>query len=142
MLPNEQPLFLLDESLDRNVADALALVDYNIVSVFNAFGGRPRVLDEEIIEWCADHNAVWVHADDSAYGVHKTKILAAGIDTLWVKRPKKHGLSSAAQLRMLAMILPRLSEQFGGSRGPSHYSVWGHGQPLTPAFRIKRIEVS
>lgn len=48
--PASGSLFSLDEPLSPNVAAALSLVGYNIVTLPDAFAGKHGVLDPEIID--------------------------------------------------------------------------------------------
>lgn len=131
------PLFLVDESLDRNVAKALGLVKYNILAVCDAFRGRPRVTDPEIITWCRDNNAIWIHADDKARKEHKKEIVAAGIRSLWVYRPGGV-MSSKEQLRMLSYKLPDLIDQLNRAPRALHYRVSAHGQESRKRIKLER----
>ncbi len=88
--------FLLDESLVPKVAEALALVGYDFVVC------EKGMKDPEVIDWCRENHAVWVHADDRARREHRVLLQATGIRTIWVYRPKS-GMSAREQLRILAM---------------------------------------
>ena len=116
-----EPRFLLDESLAPAVAQALSLVDYNFVDVRSEI--RPQgVKDPEIIQWCQENEAIWVHADDRGQE-RSTGYVAAklsGIRTLLVERPKI-GMSPKEQLRVLSFVLPRLLNQLEGRRASRHY---------------------
>lgn len=133
-----EPLFLVDESLDRNVAKALGLVKYNIAAVSDAFEGRSGVTDSEIIAWCRDNNAVWAHADDRARKEHQKEIITAAIRTLWVYRPGGV-MSSKDQLRILSYKLPDLIHQLGQSPRSLHYKVSTHGEATRKRIRLERI---
>ena len=78
-------LFLLDESLVPAVAKALCLVGHNIRNVAQALGGQ-GVKDPEIIDWCRQNNAIWVHADHRARKEHKHLLQTSGICTLCIYR--------------------------------------------------------
>ncbi len=82
LLKTSNPLFIIDDSLDWNVAEALQLVGYNVTSVHKAFKGQAGVKDPKIIEWCRINNATWVHADDKARKEHKKDVLTAKIGLL------------------------------------------------------------
>ena len=93
-----EPLFLLDESLTPAVADALNLVGYNFSTVYETFTDRGS-LDPEIIAWCRNNGAAWIHADDRARRAHQALLQTSGIRTLlvsqergriWVRRPVHH----------------------------------------------------
>lgn len=133
-----EPLFLIDESLDQNVAKALGLVDYNVTSVFETFPDRTGVKDLEIIEWCRDNNAVWVHADDKARKEHKKEMITAGIRSLWVYRPGGV-MSSREQLRILSYKLPDLISQFKKYPKRRHYKLSAHGQAARKRIRLERV---
>ncbi|MCK4817267.1 hypothetical protein KA005_15965, partial [bacterium] len=101
LFKTSNPLFIIDDSLDRNVAEALQLVSYNATSVYKAFKGKDGVKDPVIIEWCRVNNAIWVHADDKARKEHRKDILTAKIGLLWIYRPGGI-MSSKEQLRILS----------------------------------------
>lgn len=139
--PLRQPndlLFLLDESLDRNVAQALSLVRYNFITIYQAFEGRFRVLDSEVITWAKANNAVWVHADDRARKEHKAQLLAEGIKTLWIYRPKGI-MSSKEQLRILSYVLPNLIDQYTKNPKQRHYKASAHGEPHRTRIRLEPV---
>ena len=135
-----EPLFLLDDSLSRDVARALSFVGYNFTSVFDAFDSRPRVLDPDIIDWAKDHNAVWIHADDKAKKKHRAQIRGAGIRTLWIYR-RKGEMSSKDQLRVLSYVLPNLIEQYNKQPTRLHYEAASHGQPHQPRIRLRPVDL-
>lgn len=132
------PLFLIDESLDWNVAKALHLVEYNVTTVYEAFNNRSGVQDPEIIAWCNSNDAVWVHADDSARKEHKKDIVTSGIRFLWVYRPRGV-MSSKDQLRILSYILPDLISQFIDHPRRLHYKVSAHGELPRRRIRLETI---
>ena len=116
-----EPLFLLDESLSPAVAKALNLVDYNFVDVRLAI--RPQgVKDPEIIQWCQENMAIWVHADDRANRKHKKLLQTSGIRTLWLLRPGGV-MSRKEQLRILSSALPTLFEKWEQNPGVRHYQA-------------------
>ena len=133
-------LFLLDESLVRNVARALGLVEYNFISVFEAFEGRSGVLDPEVIDWCKVNNAVWVHADDRAKKQHHKQLLATGIKTLWVYRPGGI-MSSKEQLRILSYVLPNLIDKYTQHPRRLHYRAWAHGEPPRARIGLEPVDL-
>ena len=134
--PASGPLLLLDESLSPNVAAALRLVGYNIVTVPDAFAGKHGVLDPEIIEWCKHNDAVWIYADDRARKQHKKLMLTARIRSLWINRPKG-GMSSRDQLRLLSYVLPDLLHRYEESPRILHYRASAHGQPPRTRIQLK-----
>lgn len=138
-LPDET-LFLLDECLDRNVAEALKLVGYNFTTVSIAFEGRRSVTDPEIIEWLHQRQAVWVHADDRAKKEHRKLLAARNVRTLWVYRPGG-SMSGAEQLRILAFALPDLLDKYQENPSHKHYRVDAHGQAPRPRIRLQRYEL-
>ena len=112
-----EPRFLLDESLTPTVAQALSLVNYNFVDVRSQIR-RQGVKDPEIIRWCQENEAIWVHADDRARKQHRALLQTSGIRTLFVDRPKS-GMSAKEQLRVLSFVLPRLVESVRGASASS-----------------------
>ena len=129
-----EPRFILDESLSPAVAKALSSVDYNFVDVRLEI--RPQeVKDPEIIQWCQENEAIWVHADVAAKKKHHSTLLQnSGIRTLLVQRPKS-GMSPKEQLRILSFVLPRLLKQLEGRRAPRHYVAKAANPTSTPTLR-------
>lgn len=121
------PLFLIDESLNWNVAKALALTDYNVTSVREAFQGRLGVDDPEVISWCSQHHAVWVHADDRARKQHREELVAAGIRSRFVYRPSGQ-MTTKEQLRILSYVLEDLADRFCQHPKRLHYMAAVHGE--------------
>ena len=134
LLKTSNPLFLIDDSLDWNVAEALRLVSYNVTSVYKAFKGQSGVKDPHIIGWCKVNNATWINADDKARKEHRKDILTAKIGFLWVYRPSGK-MSSKEQLRILSYVLPDLIDKFMNNPKKLHYKASAHGE--APRKRIK-----
>ena len=101
-----------------------------------AVWGRQGVDDREIIPWVARQSGIWIHADDSARKDHTALMLAQGISTLWVHRPK-YGMSGAKQLRLIAYVLDDFLEKFQLSRRPIHYRASAHGQLNRQRVRLE-----
>jgi hypothetical protein len=131
---------LLDECLDRHVAEALSLVGYNFTSVSLAFPGRSGVTDPEIIDWVHKSQAVWVHADNRARRQYRILIIARNIRTLWVYRPGGK-MGGAEQLRILAYILPDLLDRYRQHPSRRHYMAYAQGQPPRTRVRLRRCEI-
>ena len=118
--PNN-PLFLLDESLVPVVAKALALVGFRIIDVVAAIG-RKGTLDPDIISWCRENDAIWIHADDPAKRKHKVLLETNAIRTLWVYRIGGQ-MSGKEQLRILAFVLPKFIENMRANPKVRHYKA-------------------
>ena len=122
------------------MARALNLVGYNTFTFrdIEEFRDRKRVDDEEIIPWCGEHDAVWVHADDSAKREHKKLMEAHGTKTIWVYRPTG-AMGSKDQLRALTYSLPRALDRL---RKFQHVAirVTGH-QPLEHGYRVTQFDL-
>ncbi len=134
-LPN--PQFLLDESLDPNVAKALSLVGHDIVDVKTAIdpmNDRPQILDPEIIEWCRVHGSVWIHADDRARRDHRKQLQTSGIRTLWVRRPGGR-MTGREQLRILASAIPKLLDRYEKYPRRRHYWTSAPNPLSAPSVR-------
>ena len=132
--------FLLDESLSPNVARALKLVGYDSVTVSEAFSNRVGVVDPEIIDWCKDHDAVWVHADDKARKEHGKHIIASGVAFLWIYRPKGK-MSISDQLRLLSYVLPDFMDRLDNQPKQRHFRASVHGQSCRPRIRLEPIDI-
>jgi hypothetical protein len=117
------------------VAVSLNLVGYNAFTFKNLeeYAGRDSVPDEEIIPWCGDHGAIWVHADDNSKVEHRKLIIAHGIKTIWVYRPKGI-MSSKAQLRALSYGLPRALDRL--VHGHRHIAIRLKGEPPEHGYSI------
>ena len=115
------PRYLLDESISRRIADALALVDVPIVTVRDQFK-RAGTDDEDIVDWCGANNAVWIHADGAAYTKHTQRIRSSGTRTLWIQRPGGQ-MSRAELLRVIAVALPLVEQRFRENSMQLHYRV-------------------
>ena len=138
LLGTSNPLFLIDDSLDWNVAEALRLVSYNVTSVYKAFKGQPGIKDPVIIEWCKFNYATWVHADDRARKEHRKDILTAGIRFLWVYRPGGI-MTSKDQLRIISYVLPDIIDKFLNNPKKLHYKVSAHGEAPRKRIRLAPI---
>lgn len=128
------PLFILDESMVPAVAEALAFVGHNFAALASAIG-RAGATDPEVIEWCKQNNAVWVHADDRARRQHKAHLQTSGIRTLWVYR--KHGqMTGKEQLRILAYVLPQLIQNFEQKPSVRHYRASAASEVAKPSLTL------
>jgi predicted nuclease of predicted toxin-antitoxin system len=128
-----EPLFLLDESLTPAVADALNLVGYNFATVYDTFTDR-GALDPEIIAWCRNNGAAWVHADDQARRAHRALLQTSGIRTLWVSRERGR-MSAKEQLRILSVVLPKLLDNWHRRPATRHYRATAANPVSTPSLR-------
>ena len=128
---------LLDESLVPVVAQALALVGYEIADVESSLGMK-GVKDPEIIKWCKENNAVWIHADDRARKQHRALLLTSGIRTIWVYR-KRGAMSGKEQLRVLTFVLPQLIRNWQESPRQRHYLVSATDEFSKPSLRTFSI---
>jgi hypothetical protein len=140
LLKTSNPLFLIDDSLDWNVADALHLVGYNVTSVYKAFNGESAIKDPLIIQWCKTNFATWVHADDKARKEHKKDIITSGIRFLWVYRPGGK-MSSKEQLRILSYVLPDLIDKYLNNTKKLHYRASAHGEEARKRIRLEPIDI-
>ena len=129
--------FLLDESLAPAVAQALRLVGHDFVDVVSAFG-RKGAKDPEIVKWCQQNGAIWVHADDAAKTEHKALLQTSGIRTLRIKRPRG-GMSAKEQLRIMSFVLPRLLNELESRRASRHYCAKAANPMSAPSLRPERI---
>ncbi|MFC1940630.1 hypothetical protein ACFLXO_08130 [Chloroflexota bacterium] len=113
------PCLLIDASLaDRPLADALHLVDYNAIACSKQFsGGTP---DPTIIQWLALQNGIWITADEKAKRKHSDEIQKAGINIIWVHRPKD-GMNKKAQLLLLLWIIDPILDEIMKSKGTAYF---------------------
>ncbi|MXX93734.1 MAG: hypothetical protein F4Y63_09870 [Chloroflexi bacterium] len=124
---------LLDESLAPVVARALALVGYEIADIEMVFGQK-GVKDPEIINWCQENGAVWIHADDRARKQHRALLQTSGISTVWVYR-RRGAMTGKEQLRILSSALPRLIDSWQKSPNDRHYQVSATNELSRPSVR-------
>lgn len=125
-------LFLLDESLVPAVARALNEVEYRFVTVLDVLGRGAK--DPEIIDWCREQDAVWVHADDRAKKEHRALLQRSGIRTVWVYR-KQGKMTGREQLRVLSFVLPKLLDCWRRHPGIRHYRASAADPLSTPGLR-------
>ena len=131
-----EPRFLLDESLSSEVAQALAIVGYEIRPLAEVLEkGAP---DPEIIEWCRQNGAVWIHSDDSARRDHRELLLTSGIRTLWIRR-KRGDMIAREQLRIISSALPRLMRNYAERPRRRHYRASAESEISHPSLRPERI---
>jgi hypothetical protein len=128
---------MVDESLSPNVAKALGLVGYRTITrkEVTEWEGLAKVTDPMVIPWCAANNAVWIHADDNARREHAKLIIAKGICTLWIYRPRGM-LTNKEQLLILSHVLPEFLARLESKPGRKHYNAYIHGQALKPRVRL------
>ena len=132
-----EPILLLDESLAPSVAAALRLVGYDFRDVISVFGAK-GIQDPEIIAWCGDNGAVWIHADDRARRQHSDLLQTSGVRTIWVRRPGGR-MERREQLRILAYVLPRLMVEWERRPRVRHYRATAATPLSNPSLRPERI---
>ena len=113
------PILLIDASLaDCPLADALSLVDYNAVACSKQFsGGTP---DPTIIQWLGLQNGIWITADEKAKRKHADEIQQAGINIVWVRRPKQ-GMNKKAQLLLLLWVIDPILDEIMKSKDIAYF---------------------
>jgi len=119
-LPDKlEPILFIDASLaDCPLADALSLVDYNAVACSKQFsGGTP---DPIIIQWLGLQNGIWITADERAKRTHADEIQKAGINIIWVRRPKQ-GMNKKAQLLLLLWVIDQILDEIKKSKGSVYF---------------------
>lgn len=114
-----ETILLIDASLaDYPLAEALKLVDYNAVACTKQFsGGTP---DPTIIQWLGLQNGIWITADEKAKRKHSDNIQKAGINIIWVHRPKQ-GMNKKAQLLLLLWVIDPILDEIAKSRSASFF---------------------
>ena len=132
--------FLLDESLTPKVAQALALVGYRIETVREVWQ-QEGIKDPEIIAWCRENDAVWIHADDRARKAHGVELQTSGIRTLWIRRPGG-AMTGREQLRILSFVLPKLADKLRKQRKVRHYEASATNPISTISLRPTRVRGS
>ena len=114
------PILLIDESLaDRPIAQALRLVDYNAIAVTEQLG--PGADDPSLINWLGLQGGIWVTADERARRQHSDEITRAGIHMLWVRRPRRGGLSKRDQLFLLLGVLDPILDYLARARAAMQF---------------------
>ena len=129
------PRYALDESLARPVAQALASVGIPILSVIDIFG-RPGATDDEILTWCRKEGGIWIHADDRR---HRRLLRegSGGARTVWVFRLCGK-MRIAEQLRILAVVLPRLEDRIDSNPSILYYIASAASVLATPKLTAAR----
>ena len=138
--PLSDPLnqrFLLDESLAPTVAQALRLVGYDFVGIEAVPNGK-GVQDPEIIDWCRENSAVWVHADDRTKRQHKVRLQTSGIRTLRIHRSQGR-MTAKEQLRILAFVLPLFLQKLIESPRVRNYKASAANSTAKPSLREEKI---
>lgn len=108
-----------------------AALGINISSVKDAFQGRERVDDTEIIPYLSSvsgHKAVWITGDKDAQKAHGRLILASQISVLWLYEPKKTSLRGAEELLLLTLILPEVHRIVFASDRPVYLRAMLNGR--------------
>ena len=123
------PRYALDESLARPVAQALATVGIPILSVIDIFK-RSGATDDEVLAWCRKEDGIWIHADDTR---HRRLLRegSGGARTVWVFRLGGK-MRIAEQLRILAVVLPRLEDRIDSNPSIFHYIASANSSLATP----------
>lgn len=113
--------YLLDPSLNPQLAPALRLADWDILSVFELFNAKPteQILDEQIIPRCREVGRIWVTADEAARRRHIQALDAHDIYVLWIRR-QKGGMGSAFQLAHLSASILKLDVLLAQGRRSRH----------------------
>ena len=106
---------------------------YNFTTVEDALGRRGAT-DPQIIEWCRDRDAVWVHADDRAKKQHGKLLQVSGIRTLWLYRGRGR-MSGKEQLRILAFVLPLFIQEFRNRTRSRHFRASASNEVAKPTLR-------
>ena len=124
---NNKPLFVLDENLSPKAADEMNCKGYNFRSLVEKNVLGPGKSDDEVIDWCWDNDATFVHRDKRLYTEHKKKLEEKPIKTLLLdtqgKRPR--------QLQILCDVIPRLISEWEENPSELHYKA-DYTLQLTP----------
>lgn len=124
--------YLLDPSLNPELASALRVGLWDILAVHELFGVdvRTRILDEDIIPRCREEGRIWVTADEAARRRHTDHLGAHDIHVLWVKR-KDGKMGTPYQLALLSQAILRLDQLLETRTDRRrHYEVgWALGSP-------------
>ena len=70
--------------------------------------------DEDIIHWCAQHRAIWIHDDRGAIRENHQLLHTSGVWTVKMARGRQ-GRTGREQLRRLAYVLPHLLQKWHDS---------------------------
>ena len=120
---SDEPFFLVDECLNKHIAEALKLIGYNIDSIEGIFHrptGNP-VTDKEIIDWLSHQiSGMWITADHSAKRQRREQLLCQNVSTVWIKWPKK-GMTSKQQHRVISYLIDPISRDIQASHKPLYF---------------------
>ena len=116
----------VDESLaDMPLANVLRILDYNARAVKEVLPEGTK--DEVLLGWLSLQGGVWVTADDRARRRHNQAIRAAGVNVLWVTRPRD-GMSKKAQAYLLLGVLDKLLDGLVHARDPRWFRAYYSGE--------------
>ncbi len=116
-----QPFYLIDENLSHLYARVFEALGFNITSVREAFGGRRKVKDQELIPWLGkhrQHHAVWITQDVEASKTHAKLILAHNISVLWIRSRKKQELTGLQELQLLSLVIKHVTYLVSSANAP------------------------
>lgn len=138
MLSPDEPLFVLDNSLNPAIAEALAKVGFNIRSVKEVFGDPTGgVKDPTIIDWCAENTAVWLTTDVAVKRQQAQRAKLRRVSAVWYHQPKQ-GWSTKQQHWTITKFLERISNELA-SGDIIHFRVGaGEKARLRVEWRTRR----
>ena len=134
--------YVLDNAISPLFAPALRAADWDILSVNELFGVEPAesVADEEIIPRCAQEGRAWVTLDMRARRQHAAALRQHLVSTLWIRSPRKGGMSAAYLLAVLSRALGLFDGVLTRRRRYAIYYVigWQLGASLNEIPELRR----
>jgi hypothetical protein len=138
------PSFYLDECFAHQIGDALALVNYPVITPEAA--GKVGALDPELFPWLAEQGHVWITRDDASKRQHRHQVIREQISILWVRGlAHKEGRSITSVERaidmrevfiLLATQIPKLEATLAKARGRVDFLLYFSGD--RPTHRLIR----
>lgn len=120
-------MYLLDDNLNRNIAEALRKFAWDVRTVIEVFQ-REGVSDDEIIDWLGKTSAVWITQDISAKRQYEFQLKTKRVSAVWIKQPKL-GLSGWEQFKLVVRAIDRIHEKIKSSHGAVHFRLSKRGGP-------------
>lgn len=110
--------YILDNSLNPRLAEALRLAGWDINSVNEEFSADPRdsIEDDTIIERCAATGRAWITRDSEARREHALALSHHQTSVLWVNAPKG-GTSTAYDHAILVAALLQFDQELTRAEG-------------------------
>lgn len=128
----------VDENIPPAFAEAFRCVGDNAIS--NRDVGLKGAGDPEVIDFCADNEAVWVTKDLGArkLAAYTAQVRMQAVSVTFLRTPRAKHWSMKEQFEVIARQL-RVLEQMYGSRRPRYFILRATGRPREVSTFAERI---